>query len=142
MLPSGVTTGEAEAASDRIPPPGRFCVGSTPVVAPERQPPGCPLGGSRMLQPSSSRPSNEDDHCKLRSAVFTASRVAVRPVKWARLAVYRVVPSAEIAGARLSGGRCDPQAMEPGTAFGLGGHGNWFSEKVSRHVVGAPGIKL
>jgi hypothetical protein len=40
MAPSGAMTGEEETSSTTRPAPGRFWAGSTPVVAPARQPPG------------------------------------------------------------------------------------------------------
>src|SRR5580704_8880115 len=139
MLWSGATTGEAEAWSDKMPAPSVFCVGSTPVVQRVRQPPGGPFGGNRMLQPSSSSPCSEADHCKLKSAVFTATRYAPRPQKCPRLAVYNVEPSAEIAGARFSTGRCNPQGTLRGTASLLGGQGKGDPLNVPKHFVGAPG---
>src|SRR5271169_1175539 len=97
------------------------------------QPPGCPSGGNRMLQPSSSRSCIDVDHRKLKSAELTASKYAFRGQKCPRLTVYSVEPSAETAGARLSALRCEPHVVSPGLAFALGGQGSGCPEKFAKH---------
>src|SRR5580704_17355546 len=60
-LPSGATTGEADERSITEPAGGSLVEGSTPAVAPARQPPGWPSGGiSALPQPSSSRPRRDE----------------------------------------------------------------------------------
>src|SRR6185312_1622387 len=54
-----------------------------------------------------------------------------------------MVPSGAMAGAEFKATRWTPQVTMPGTASGLGGHGNWAKRKLPRHrspAPGAPGV--
>src|SRR5207253_7487124 len=121
--------------------PRVLSAGSTPAVAPDLHPPGVPLVGSSTSHPSFRRSRIEVIHFGVRSGL-TATMYDHRLLKCARLTV-KIVPSAPIAGAALTPGRCDPHGMLGGIASGEGGHGRSLSLNAPRHrsdAAGVPGL--